>query len=156
MTRVIVALLALLLSFACASDQTPPAAAAPPAPGFRPTTSVPQLMEWILEPATEGIWGAAGTIITAEGRRELAPTTDVGWEQVRNSAALVSEIGNLLMLPGRSVGPTWDAYAIALIDAGRESMAAADAHDADRLFDAGGQLYQACLACHRAYMPDSR
>ena len=31
-------------------------------------------------------------------------------------------------------------------------MAAAEARDAAALFDAGGQVYQACRACHAQYM----
>ena len=156
MRRAIITSFALLFASACATAEAPAAETRPALPVFQLTTSVQQMMEWILEPATEAIWDAAGTIITAEGRTELAPTTDAGWESVRNSSALVAEIGNLLMLPSRSAGPEWDAYAMGLVAAGRESMAAADAHDSVRLFDAGGQLYQACLACHRQFMPGSR
>jgi hypothetical protein len=156
MRRTIIAMLGLTLLCACDSAAPAPAEVQPIGPPFEATTTVLELMEWILEPATEGIWDAAGTIITAEGERELAPTTDAGWADVRNSAALVAETGNLLMMPGRSAGAEWNGHANALIVAGRESMAAADAQDSDRLFDAGGQLYQACLACHRQYMPGSR
>ena len=109
-------------------------------------------MEWILDPAADVIWDSAGFVITAEGETDLAPTTDEGWEHVRNNAAIVAETGNLLMMPGRTAGPAWVAYAQALTAAGKVAMAAADAHDADALFDAGGQLYQACRACHAQYM----
>ncbi len=109
-------------------------------------------MEWILDPAADVIWDSAGTIITAEGERDLAPTTDEGWDQVRSSAALVGETGNLLMMPGRASGPAWVAYAQGLTAAAEVAMAAAEARDADALFDAGGQLYQVCRACHEQYM----
>jgi len=123
---------------------------------MRPVTNVLQTMEWILDPATDVIWGSAGTIITAEGPTELAPTTDEGWAHVRNSAATVAETGNLLMMPGRSAGPDWNAHAERLIAAGELAMAAAEAQDSDALFYAGGELYQACLACHHQFMIDSR
>jgi cytochrome c556 len=56
------------------------------------------------------------------------------------------------MMPGRASGPDWVAYSQELTVAAQAAMAAADARDADALFDAGGQLYQACRACHDQYM----
>jgi hypothetical protein len=102
-------------------------------------------------PAAEVIWDSAGTIITAEGQTELAPTTPEGWDNVRNHAAIVAETGNLLMMPGRAAGADWNAYARGLHASGRQALAAAEARDADALFEAGGQLYQACVACHARY-----
>lgn len=120
-------------------------------PPYEPIADVRQTMEWILEPAADVIWDSAGTIITAEGRTELAPTTDEGWDNVRKHAAIVAETGNLLMLPGRAAGADWIASARFLQTTGKRAMAAAEARDADALFEAGGQLYQACVACHAQY-----
>ncbi|MEH6568855.1 MAG: hypothetical protein V7709_07270 [Halioglobus sp.] len=127
-----------------------------PAPPFKAFTDVIQTMEWILEPAAEVIWGSAGTIITAQGSQELAPTSDEGWQEVVQAAALVAETGNLLMIPGRNAGPDWQGYAQDLVDAGATALSAAQARDSDALFDAGGQIYQVCLACHTQYMAGSR
>ncbi len=121
------------------------------APPYEPVADVRQTMQWILDPAADVIWDSAGTIITAEGRTELAPTTAEGWDKVRKHAVIVAETGNLLMLPGRSAGADWDAYARSLHASGKQALAAADARDADALFEAGGQLYQACVACHAQY-----
>jgi mono/diheme cytochrome c family protein len=70
---------------------------------------------------------------------------------VRKHAAIVAETGNLLMLPGRAAGPDWIAYAQGLHTTARQALAAAEARDADALFEAGGQIYQACVACHAQY-----
>ena len=67
-------------------------------------------------------------------------------------AAVIAESGNLLMMPGRSAGPEWVGYAQALTESGVVAMAAAEARNADALFDAGGQVYQACRACHEQYL----
>lgn len=139
-----------VLWVACAGGSEPPGPPADAKP-YRTVIDVQQTMLWILDPATDVIWDSAGVIITAEGETDLSPTTDAGWENVRNQAALVAESGNLLMLPGRSQGPAWDAYARALITAGEVAMAAAEAQDADALFDAGGQLYGVCRACHAQF-----
>jgi len=109
-------------------------------------------MQWIVEPAAERIWDSAGTIITAEGRTELAPTTDAGWDDVLEHATILAEAANLLMLPGRGpAGPDWIAYARGLHTTARQALAAAEARDADALFEAGGRIYEACVACHAQY-----
>ena len=125
---------------------------APPAVvPYEPITDVRETMAWIVLPAAEVVWDHAGTIITAEGRTELAPTTAEGWEDVRRNAAILAEAGNLLMMPGRAQGPEWIAYSRSLHATGRLAMAAAAARDPDALFDAGGAVYQACVGCHTRY-----
>ena len=120
-------------------------------PPYRPVANPQQLMQWILDPAADVIWDSAGTIITAEGRQELAPTTSAGWESVSAAAITLSEAGNLLMLPGRSMGNDWQEYAQALVSAGEQAFKASESRDADGLFDAGGQIFQVCKACHAQY-----
>ena len=80
-----------------------------PEPAYRPIAGVMQTMESILDPAADVIWDSAGFIITAQGEADLSPTTDAGWEKVRNGALVIAESGNLLMMPGRSAGSDWDA-----------------------------------------------
>jgi len=121
---------------------------------YRTIASVKETMNWILDPATDVIWESAGTIITAEGERELSPTTPEGWERVRRQAVVVAESGNLLMMPSRTEGEAWNAFAAGLIVAGQRAASAAAAHDADALFDAGGELYQVCRGCHARFMID--
>ena len=153
MPSVPVVLAALVLSLGCESGgaemtSTPPVSL----PAYEPVVNVKQTMEWILDPAADVIWDSAGWVITAEGETDLAPTTDEAWADVRNSAAIVAETGNLLLMPGRTAGANWIAWAQSLTVAGEVAMAAAEAHDADALFDAGGQLYQVCRACHQRYL----
>jgi hypothetical protein len=139
------AIASALLLAAC--NPEPPALVTP----YQPVNDVHHVMELILDPATDVIWGSAGTIISEEGRRELAPTTDEGWHKVEQAAAVVTESGNLLMMPGRSGGEDWNEYSSGLIEAGKLAMKAAQDQDSDALFDAGGRLYQVCLACHNQY-----
>jgi hypothetical protein len=137
-----------LIGFVMGGCESPAPPAAVP---YEPIADVRETMDWIVLPAAEVIWDSAGTIITAEGRTELAPTTPEGWEEVRRNAAIVAEAGNLLMVPGRAQGPEWIAYYRSLHTTGRLAMAAAEARDPDALFDAGGAVYQACVACHTRY-----
>jgi len=125
----------------------------PPEPPFHTVTDMKQLMSWVLDPAADVIWGAAGTISTEEGVQDLAPTTDQGWAEVRNAAAVVAECGNLLMLPGRvHDGEDWMEFAQGLTDIGQKAIVAAEARDSDAVFDVGGELYNVCTACHQRYM----
>jgi cytochrome c556 len=114
------------------------------------------MMVWYLEPAADVIWDSAGFVITEDGEVDLQPTTQEGWDQVRNSATVVAEGGNLLMLPGLAVdADDWRDYSSGLIDAGVKARQAAVNRDAEALFDAGGQIYNVCRACHNRYMDQS-
>lgn len=116
------------------------------------TNQLFEIMHHIVEPAAETIWDSAGWIVTVEGEQELWPTTDEGWEAVENAAATLSEVGNLLLMPGRRVEETaWADYARGLTRASFEVMDAAYGREKQALFDAGGRLYEACTACHEKY-----
>jgi len=123
-------------------------------PQYEVVADVHHTMELIVDPAADIIWSSAGSIITAAGEQELAPTTLEAWAKVESAAAVLTESGNLLMMPGRSVGPDWDEYASGLISTGKLAMAAAEQQDAKALFDAGASIYQVCLACHNQYLVD--
>ena len=125
-----------------------------PAP-FEPVLEMHELMTAVLDPATDVIWGAAGSVITSDGEQDLAPVDDAGWQLVFNAAAVVTETGNLLMLPGRAEdNGDWLEYSAALIATGKEAMAAAAAKDSQAVFDVGGKLYLVCVACHQSYVID--
>lgn len=110
------------------------------------------LMTYILDPAADVIWSSAGEVITIEGTQDLAPTTDEGWLNVQNNAAILIESANLLQLPGRAEDQQdWAEYSQGLATMSRKAFVAAEAKDADALFAAGADLYQVCLACHQKY-----
>jgi hypothetical protein len=140
--------LGLLVTLAACGKQ------APATPQYQVVTDVRHTMELIIDPAADLIWDSAGSVITAAGEQDLAPATPEDWAKVAAAAAVLTESGNLLMMPGRSAGPDWDEYSSALITTGKLAMAAAEQQDANALFDAGGSIYQVCLACHNQYMPD--
>ena len=119
---------------------------------FHPVASVKELMNWVIDPNTDVIWGAVGTIVTAEGKEEIRPVTDEQWSAIRNSAITVAESGNLLLMKGRAFEEAeWKQLARGMTDAAMLSVQAADAKDVDALFEAGGTLYEACTACHAKY-----
>ena len=121
-------------------------------PPYEAVADVRQTMELIIDPAADVIWKSAGSIVSAAGEQDLAPTTPEAWAGVKAAAAVLTESGNLLMLPGRSAGPDWNRHAGDLIGAGKLAIAAAQQQDAGALFDAGGRIYEVCLACHSQYL----
>lgn len=139
----------LLVAIGCAEEQKPP-------PPYQATVSMHDFMYWVLEPAADGIWDSAGFVLTEEGEQDLQPTTQAGWDAVRNSATLVAEAGNLLMLPVyRADDEDWVEYAQGLITTGLQAREAAMNKDADALFDAGGAIYNVCRACHNRYVVET-
>lgn len=123
--------------------------------GYQPQLEMHDFMGWVLDPLADVIWRSAGTITTLEGVEDLAPTTQEGWDEVRNAAATIAEIGNVLQIPGYSQGDDWNEYARGLTSTGLRLIEAAEQQDDALVFDYGGQLYNVCVACHQLYMlPD--
>jgi len=125
-------------------------------PAFDTTLPTQQVMKHIIDPAAVALWGRAGTMDTDKGTVSLAPQTEAGWAEAEDEAAIVAEGGNLLLLPGRTpnftgVGANWADFAHALTRQALAVKAATVARDNDRMFKAGGELYQVCTDCHAKY-----
>ena len=124
---------------------------------YKATASVHDFMYWVLEPAADVIWDSAGFILTEEGEVDLQPTTQEGWDKVRDAATVVAEAGNLLMMPGyRADEGDWVEYSTGLTQAALQARAAAEAKDADALFETGGYVYNVCRACHNRYIIEAQ
>lgn len=125
-----------------------------PTPPFKPVTTVRELMESVIAHSAEVYWGSVQVTVDAAGEHEKKPQTDEEWEQVWAAALMLAESGNLLMLAPRAVdNGAWMQFARSLIEAGAEAAAAAQAHDVERVFAAGEQVYNACAGCHARYVP---
>ena len=111
-----------------------------------------QLMEWVIDSNADVIWDSVKFITTNEGTKEIFPQTDQEWETIRNSSATLIEAGNLLMLEGRAKdNGEWVKYAQRLSNTAEVAMKAAQEKNKETLFDAGGNIYNACKACHDKY-----
>ena len=127
----------------------------PPPATFEPVHDVQETMRLVLDPAADVIWDSAGAIVTQDGVEDLAPTTDEGWLRVEHAAAVVAESGNLLMMPSQAVDrEDWTEISRGLVRVGVQARNAAEAKDADALFEAGGRLYNVCVSCHQQYWVD--
>lgn len=126
--------------------------AAPKLP-FMPVTDVKRLMQAVIDPAADHLWDAVGSVSDSNGTVEFAPTSPEEWDAVRNSAYIVAESGNLLMMEGRARDRgEWMTLSRAMIEAGRQAALAAEKRDKDAVFEAGGVVYEACSKCHAAYL----
>src|SRR5262245_40901878 len=118
--------LGLVAITACDSRDTAAPAAAPQAATFKPVLDVKQLLGWVIDPQSGAVWASVSSTVTEKGTEDLRPTTDEQWSAVRNSAAIVAEAGNLLMLEGRSRGADWDAKARQMIETAAAVIAATE------------------------------
>jgi len=178
----VLVLLALLVFMAGQrSGAEPPLgeAGASNARGNRPVlASVKEVMQSIVDPSADVLWGAVGTIVDNEnGIQDLRPKTSGEWLNVRNAAVRILEGGNLLLVHGRDVAPpgtksetpgvelepaeiaaliaedrsTFDGFAKALQGLGAEAVKAADAQKTDALMDIGTRMDNVCESCHEAF-----
>lgn len=146
MRRVLfLALASLFLFFGCSE----------PEPPYEPVASVLELMQSVVDPATDILWASVGTIITEEETVEIFPRNDEEWAVVRNAIYVMMESGNLLMMGERAMDDEeWMQMARALVEVGKSALAAAESQDPEAIFSIGGEVYAACEKCHERYWVD--
>jgi hypothetical protein len=143
---------------------------------YRPTTTIRDLMDGMVDPAADTIWNSVSTTITRKGTDEKAPHTDEEWGSVRHSAIALLEASNLLQIPGRHVAlpgqrneqgielqpdqietlinqdrQSWITLAHGLYDAATQALHAADAKDPAKVLESGDAIDNACEHCHQRY-----
>jgi hypothetical protein len=173
-----------VLSPACSSPKPAPAAAAPqPAPlwgDLKPVVSVKELMQYMIDPASDYIFDSVSTVIDPKGHViEKGPKTDADWEKLRIGAVTIAEGVYLLKVPrpfapsgdeNNSVGPDaselspaqilakvqkdpveWNARIEALRNVGLEVLEIVKKKNVPELWDAAENLDVACEQCHASY-----
>ena len=144
-----IAMAAALGCLAGCSRSAPPE----PSPLYDTSINLHDLMEHVLDPTADVIWGASGIMVDFAGEHDLSPKTDEEWARVHDGAVLLVESSNLLLLPGRlQPGKTWTGQAQKLSVLGLEAMRAVDARDKAALLRIGGDIHDACEECHRVYV----
>jgi hypothetical protein len=147
------------------------------AQGRKVYTTIKDLMDSIVDPSADVVWGAVGTVVDQDGAHETFPKTQEEWLNVRRASIRIIEGANLLMMPGREAAPpgskseapgveleppeitvlmrksrtTFDAFARALQAVGAEAVRASDAQDAAALLDIGGRMQDVCESCHQVF-----
>jgi hypothetical protein len=127
---------------------------APPPPPFKAIVETKDLMEDLMERQADIVWGATGSIVTAEGVEERHPKNDEEWQAVKAAAVNLTETGNLLMMAPRAQdGGQWIKNVQAMMAQGQRMIEAIDRKDTKQMFDVGSDLYDTCTNCHMHYMP---
>ena len=121
-------------------------------PPIKAVSTLEEVMHHMVIPNAEVVWDSVGTIYTVGNVEEIQPRTDEQWLAVEQSATVLTEAGNLLMMEGRAkdTGP-WMERARALREAGASVHQAAKARDVAAVFERGGHLFDACQGCHFEY-----
>jgi len=146
--------------------------------------SIKEIMESIIDPSADALWGAVGTVLDKDGTRELLPTTQEQWVDLRHAAVRIIEGANLLMMKDREAAPpgvrseapgvelegpqmtalikknrkAFDAFAKALQGVGSEALRASDGKDGAQLLEVGARMENVCESCHQTfwYPPEKR
>lgn len=139
-------------------------------------TTVKDIMDSVVDPSADVVWGAGGTVTDTEGFHDMSPKTADEWHDVRRAAVRLIEGANLLMTP-RGAAPsgdksetpgvelepadiaalikkkrkTFDAFAMALQSLGSEALRASEAKNTDALIEIGGRMEEVCESCHTTF-----
>jgi cytochrome c556 len=172
--------LALLLVLTAAGCKRATEAAAPPAaamPPFIADHTIKDLMLNVVDTNADVVWLSVTTVASDKGLVETRPTNDAEWTRVRQGAIMLAEAANLLMVPGRHVArpgeksetpgvelepsemeelinkdrPAFYRHAQDLYKAAMLAAEAAEKKDADKVFEIGETIEQACENCHKTY-----
>src|SRR5471032_895031 len=132
-----------------------------PPSGMSPKFRISDIMNAMMVPSSNYVWNSVATVTDATGVHESKPTTDEDWNNLYHSAVELTEVANLLMVPGRSrcVGGAIPAeYRVDFSQKARELMEAANIaviaakkHDVDGIGEAGERIDIACDLCHEKY-----
>ena len=140
-------------------------------------SSIRELMDSIVDPSADTLWGAVKTVADKDGIQEFFPKTPEEWLELRRAAVRIIEAGNLLMMPGREAAPagaksetpgveleppqitalikknrmSFNAFAKALQALGLEALRASDAQNTVALTDIGGRMENVCESCHQTF-----
>jgi hypothetical protein len=139
--------------------------------------TIRDLMESIIDPSADTLWGAVGTVVDNQGIHEMFPKTEEEWREPRRAAVRIIEGSNLLIMPGRDAAPagakseapgaeleppqinvllrekreSFDAFARALQGLGMEALGAIDARNTALLLEIGARMENVCEGCHQTF-----
>jgi hypothetical protein len=144
---------------------------------LRTTATIKDIMDSMVDPSADVLWGSVATIVNAKGTEERQPRTDEEWTTVRRQAIVLVEATNLLIMEGRHVAKpgeksenpgielqpeqiekviaddrqAWINFAHGLHDAALPALRATETKNAQALLDAGEAIDTACENCHLKY-----
>ena len=113
-----------------------------------PKATVKEVMESVITPATNTLWGAED------------PQTDEAWQELEDAAITTITAGTYVALGGSGTSdrewaskPEWQAFNDVMIEAATDALKAIRERDIEALFVANDVLYPPCEGCHIAFNP---
>ncbi len=122
--------------------------------------SVPEFEHHLRHPDQRSGGAEEGRYQRRQGATGTYANTYGGWQQVENAAVALSEVANLVTIPGRLcenglpvpiADPTFQKGVKALADVGVAALEAAKTKNLDKMVDVSGTISDACLVCHEKY-----
>ena len=105
------------------------------------TTSVAEMMNRLVTPTSNAVFAVASE----------APATDEAWRNLENSALMLAESANLLLIPGYArADARWPQDAALMKSAALAAFEAAKNRNVSLLEELGNTLYESCESCHTA------
>lgn len=148
----------------------------PPEALFKPTATLQDLMQSVIDPNVDPIWNSVTTIVAKEGTQEIHPQTDEEWLKLRHHAITLIEASNLLLIerPVAKTGADTSAHPVelepdeiaqgiarnrsgfvqnvhALHTAAENALKAIEARDVTALERVGGEIEHTCESCHSQF-----
>jgi hypothetical protein len=161
----------ILAAAACAALG---ACAKAPAPKSEFDYGVPlnDVMRSVMDQAAWGFWDRQGETTGSKGETisrvppDPAKLTDENakaeaekeWDKARYAVVTLIQATNLIKLPGyqrtveKNDNGDWIKYTDQLNALAHQALDAVDAKDGDKMFKVGGDIFEACGACHQKYL----
>ena len=147
---------------------------------MKPVVSVKELMEYMIDPASDYVFDSVKTIVQPNGKVvEIVPKTDEDWKKLQVGAVTMLEgiyllkvqrpfapsgdVNNSVGADANELSPAeiaakvqkdpveWNARIEALRNVGLQVLEIVKRKNTKELWDASENLDEACEACHRSY-----
>jgi len=148
---------------------------------FLVTATIKELMDSTVDPSADALWDSVAISYSMQGTDQRQPRTEDDWRAVRRHAITLLEATNLLVIDGRHAAPqgthpgegelapdeidrriaanrdAFIQFAHGLHATAAKALEAIDRKDPEALLQAGGDIDEACEACHVTYWyPDQK
>ena len=84
---------------------------------------------------------------------ETKAAAEARWSEALKGAQVMQAHGKMMIAPPYTRSGRWNEDAKLMIEVARQGEPVMKAHNAEKAFELGAQLYDACKGCHDAYVP---
>jgi hypothetical protein len=84
---------------------------------------------------------------------ETKAAAEARWVEAVKGAQAMQQFGKMMMAPPYTRSGRWNEDAKLLVDVARDGEAVSKTRNAEKAFELGARLYDACKGCHDAYVP---